>query len=161
MLPRVRDTFPLSRHTRVPAQVLMSGPRLSLRQRLLLLVLLALMPTLAVIGYNEFKLRNSRTQEVHEQALRSGMLAASELERIFEGIENLLVAIGRMPQIQALDTQSCMAYFESLQPSVRHLTGINVVDREGRLRCRFNMPAEQVSYSDRSYFKTALATGRF
>ena len=139
----------------------MTGPRLSLRQRLLLLVLLALMPTLAVIGYNEVKLGNSRTQEVHEQALRSGLLAASELERIFEGIENLLVAIGQMPQIQSLDTQSCQSYFAALQPSVRHLTGINVVDPNGNLRCRFNMPSEPVSYADRSYFKHAVETGRF
>ncbi|MFO1146880.1 MAG: HWE histidine kinase domain-containing protein [Alsobacter sp.] len=139
----------------------MTRLRLSLRQRLLLLVLLALLPTLAVIGYNELNLRRSRTQEVNEQALRSALLATSELQRIFEGVDKLLLAIGQIPEIQALNAEACGSYLVNLQPKVEHLVGIAVVDAEGDLRCRTVMPSLPVNYADRGYVQEALQSGRF
>jgi two-component sensor histidine kinase len=139
----------------------MTRLRLSLRQRLLLLVLLALLPTLAVIGYNELNLRRSRTQEVNEQAMRSALLATSELQRIVEGVDKLLLAIGQIPEIQALNADVCRNYLENLQPKVEHLVGISVVDAEANLRCRTTMPAQPVSYADRGYVQEALQSGRF
>ena len=58
------------------------GLTLSLRLRLLLLTLAALLPTVAVLAYVQINIRESRTLEVRELALRSATLAASEIEPV-------------------------------------------------------------------------------
>jgi hypothetical protein len=70
-------------------------PKLSLRTRLFLLTAVALVPALAILGYNEIALRHSREAEVHALALRFGQLAALEMQGIVEGAEGLLLSIAR------------------------------------------------------------------
>jgi hypothetical protein len=91
---------------------------MTLTRRLFLLVAVALLPAVAIQAYNEIDLRWSRTVEVHDLARRQAQLAASELERIFEGIQNLLAAVAEVPSVRASDTPACVAYLATLQAKV-------------------------------------------
>jgi hypothetical protein len=92
-----------------------------LTQRLFLLVLIALLPALAIQAYNEFDLRRTRQAEVDEMALRQAQLASSELNQIFEGIHNLLIAVAEVPSVRSFAAGECAAYLATLQPKVPYL----------------------------------------
>ena len=69
---------------------------MGLKSRLLLLVLISLLPAVAIQAYTSYSLRSYQEAEVQRQAVRDAELVTSELERLFEGIRNLLTAeIGR------------------------------------------------------------------
>ncbi len=109
--------------------------RLFLRQRLLLLAAVALLPGLVVLGYNEVGLRQSRQAEAHETALRNGQQAAAEMQRIFEGIRNLLIAISGNDDVIELNQPACNAYLHSVAARMPSLGGIVVFDPNGSVRC--------------------------
>ena len=134
---------------------------MTLTRRLFVLVAIALAPAVLIQAYNELDLRRSREKEVHELAVRQAELAASELDQIFTGVRNLLLAVAKVPSIQELDTPRCVAYLAMLQPSVPYLYSISALDLQGRLLCRQAMPPQNVTFADRSYFQDAIANDRF
>jgi two-component sensor histidine kinase len=135
---------------------------LSLQIRLFILTAVALTPALAILAYNEVSLRRSREAEVHQLAIRFGQLAAQELDGIVGGIEGLLRAVARAPVVRSLDASACNTYLADLQAQSPNLTTITILDRDGRVRCRPEMPASPVpSLADRPYFRAVLANGRF
>jgi len=134
---------------------------MKLTYRLILLVALALVPTIAIEAYNAFDLRRAREAEVHAQALRQAQLAASELERIFEGVRNLLTAIAEVPSVRDLHTPDCVGFLADLQRKVPHLLAVTAADLDGRMICRQVPPPAASQIGDRPYFQAALATGGF
>ena len=135
--------------------------RMTLKQRLFILVTIALLPAVVIQAYNEFDLRRSREQEVRDLAVRQAELAASELDQIFGGVRTLLTAIAEVPSVRALDTPACVAYLATLQPRVPYLASIAVLDLQGQVVCRQEAPRRDLRFSDRSYFQEAIATRAF
>lgn len=101
-----------------------------LKYRLLLLVLVALLPAIAVFAYNETMLHEQRGAELRTQTLRQAQLAASEIERILDGVENLLTAVSVMS-----DRGDCVAYTAALVAQIPQLADILTLDTSGRVIC--------------------------
>jgi signal transduction histidine kinase/ActR/RegA family two-component response regulator len=134
---------------------------MGLTKRLILLVLISLLPALVIQAYNEFDLRRTRQAEVDEMALRQAQLASSELNQIFEGIHNLLIAVAQVPSIRTFAADDCAAYLETLQPQVPYLKTLAAIDMDGRIACRHSPAPPELRLTDRPYFQEALETGGF
>lgn len=132
-----------------------------LTSRLILLALIALLPAVAVQAYNAFELRRDREAEVRERALEQAYLAASEIDRILEGIRSLLIAVSTASSIRELDQSRCVPYLAALLPRVPHLASISAIDADGRIRCRQVLPDRETFVSDRAYFAEAMQGGEF
>jgi PAS domain S-box-containing protein len=130
---------------------------MTLTRRLLLLALIAVLPAIVIWTYTEVSLRRAREAEVHELAKRQAELAASELERIFDGVHTLLMAVAEVPAVRNLDTPACVPYLEGLQARLPHLLSISALDPDGRVRCRQVPPPADLRFDDRPYFKQAFA----
>src|SRR3954453_23297700 len=130
------------------------GLRLSLRLRLFLLTLAALLPAVAVLAYIQINIRESRTLEGSELALRSATLAASEIERITEGVGAVMRAVGQAPVVRQFNVAECTGYLRDLLPALPQLAGITVLDLDAKLRCG-STPRAFTDFSDRPYFKEA------
>ena len=128
--------------------------------RLFVLTAVALAPALAILLYNEVSLRRSREAEVHQLAMRFGQLAAQELEGIVGGVEGLLRAVARAPVVRSMD-QRCAAYLADIRAQSPSLSGLTVLDLDGRVRCRAEPPLSDQPLGDRQYFKDAATTGGF
>ena len=109
---------------------------MTLTQRLFLLIAIALLPAVLIQGYNELDLRRSREAEVRGLALDQARLAASELDRIIEGVRSLLVTVAAVPAVRSLDAPACSAFLAALQPKVPYLLSIAALDPAGYIRCR-------------------------
>ena len=71
--------------------------------RLFILVAIAVLPALAIEGYNQFDLRQEREREVRRDALRLATFASGELDRIVESGAGLLSALSRLPAVRNFD----------------------------------------------------------
>jgi anti-sigma regulatory factor (Ser/Thr protein kinase) len=88
----------------------------------------------------------------------SGVINAS-----FQGEIATLDAMAKAPAVIGEQTPVMDGYFRRVQPSGGQVfsAGISWIDRTGRLRATSTgAPAKQLLLSDRTYFKTVLATGR-
>ncbi len=142
--------------------VLGEGPRLlSLLVRLLLLILIASLPAIAIVGYNEVELRHAREAEVRDQALRLAHETAAELERTVEGVRGLLVTLAELPVVRDRDGAACTAFLSRLRRNYPDYLVISVADARGIVYCNSSDLTRVPDVSDRINFQRAVATGSF
>lgn len=72
----------------------------SLRTRLLLLVLLAILPALGLILYTGLEQQRLAAAEVRREALRLTQLAASKHEELIGDARQLLLTLARLPEVR-------------------------------------------------------------
>ncbi len=135
--------------------------KFSLANRLFIVTGVALLPTLAILAYNEIALRRDRAAEVDAMALRTGELAALEIQRILDGAEGILTAIAGAPVLRGFQPDACDQYLAEVKAGLPQLTAITALDLSGTVRCRSAPPAVTTGYDKFPYFHAALATGGF
>jgi PAS domain S-box-containing protein len=134
---------------------------LKLTYRLILLALVALLPAIGIQAYNAYELWREREAEVRDQALDQALLAASELDRIVEGVRSLLIAVASATSIREFDAALCVPYLAALVPRTPHLVSISAADATGTVRCRQSLPAPVVGVADRPYFGAIMGGADF
>ena len=139
----------------------MKVPGVSLSQRLLLLTAVALLPALAILGFNEFALRNAREAEVHAYALRMSELTSLELERIITGAGALMVAVANAPMVQMGDLTECASYLDRMSVLLPQLSLLNITDLEGNSLCASSAPPEDLHPSVSESLRSKLGDRMF
>ncbi len=79
----------------------------TLRGRLLLLILLAVAPTIAIEVYSQVVLRGTRQAEIRQEAVRLMRLVAAEQGRIDESARQLLIGFSEGQEIRSQDWARC------------------------------------------------------
>jgi len=135
---------------------------MTLTKRLLLLALISVLPAIVIWTYTEVSLRRAREAEVNDLVIRQARVAGAEIERIFDGIHSLLIAVDEAPSIRTFDSPVCSSYLRSLQQKVPYLVAFVALDLEGRVRCQQGqLPSGDFQFDRRSYFQDALRTRDF
>ena len=75
----------------------------SLRVRLLLLVLLALLPALGLSLYAAWEQRRLATLSVENDAVQVAEIASTDHERLIEEARQLLTGLARLPEVRKHD----------------------------------------------------------
>jgi len=131
---------------------------MTLTRRLLLLAVISVLPAIVIWTYTEVSLRRAREAEVNDLAIRQAQLVGAELERIFDGIHSLLLAIDEIPSIRAFDTPTCSPYLKAIQEKVPYVLSFVAMDISGHIRCRPTGTVDTQHYfADRPYFHHALS----
>jgi signal transduction histidine kinase len=139
----------------------MAWPALgSLQARLVLLVLLAVMPALALALYSDFEERRLRRAQVQEEALRLARLLSADHERLIEAARQLLVALARLPAVRGGDRAACSALLTDLLKQYPSYANFGVIGPDGNTRCT-GLPGGTPYAGDRAYFRRALETREF
>jgi len=134
----------------------------SLRWRLILLVLLALLPALGLILYSGVEQRREAALAAQENALQLVRHMAMEQEHMIQGTEQLLATLAQLPAIQGPHDQAAISDFlarllrqNPLYANIAFLKPDGVVVASA---LPFKAP---FSYADRSWFQQAKKAGRF
>jgi signal transduction histidine kinase len=138
-------------------------PRLafaSLRFRLVLLVLLAVVPALGLTLYTNVELRRLAATDVKEEALRLARIAASDQEDTIKDTRQLLFALAQLPEVRSADPTACSALFELLNQYPQYAL-LGVIARNGDLFCSTHPISDPVNLADRNYFQRVLQTHDF
>jgi signal transduction histidine kinase len=133
----------------------------SLRARLLLLVLLAVIPALGLTLYTNLEERQLRKALVQEHAMRLSRLVSADYERLIEDARQLLVSLARLPAVRERNRAACNALFAGLLTQHSSYANLGVIDADGNVICTAVPITDQVYLGDRVYFRSALETRDF
>lgn len=133
----------------------------SLRVRLFLLVLTAVLPALGVVFYTALEQRRSATVEAQETALRLARLASSNQGQLIGGVRQLLVSLSQLPEIRARDAEACSAFLSKLLQQYPLYANLGAARADGTLLCSALPVHAPVNLSDRAYFQRAIQTRDF
>ena len=133
----------------------------SLRVRLLLLVVLAVLPALALIVYTAAEQRRGAIADVQETALRVARLAASDQGRRIASAGELLVALAQFREVRLRDGARCSTLFAEVLKRYPLYLNLGAVNSSGELFCSALPISEPTNVADRAYFKRAVASRDF
>ena len=133
----------------------------SLRARLLLLVLLAVIPALGLTLYTNLEERQLRKALVQEHAMRLSRLVSADYERLIEDARQLLVSLARLPAVRDHNRAACNTLFAGLLTQHSSYANLGVIDADGNIICTAVPIADQVYLGDRVYFRRAFETRDF
>jgi PAS domain S-box-containing protein len=108
---------------------------MTLFTRLLLIIVTALLPTLAMQAFNESALRSAREADVRAQVAREARAVSAELQGIDDGVRNTLVALAEIPGIRAGDGTECPALLRAVAARFVFLRDLALVGADGVVRC--------------------------
>jgi serine phosphatase RsbU (regulator of sigma subunit)/anti-sigma regulatory factor (Ser/Thr protein kinase) len=133
-----------------------------LRRRLLLSGLIAGLALVGVAGGLARHQYDDARRSAVDNARARVVLASAMLDSYFGGQLATLSAIAQSPPVLAGDTRSMRSYFRRVEPpgGGPFAGGLGWADRQGVVHASSSAgPERTVSLSDRSYFKTVMATG--
>src|SRR5215468_5884820 len=133
----------------------------SLRTRLLLLVLLAVIPALGLTLYTNLEERQLRKAQVQEQAMRLARLVSADHERLIGDARRLLVNLARLPAVRDRNRTACNTLFADLLTQQSSYANLVVADADGNVFCSALPMTGQVYAGDRVYFRRAIETRDF
>ena len=128
-----------------------------LASRIVVVMIASLIPIVGVEIYNTIQLYKSRDAEVRVTALRQAELAASEINRMIEGMRGTMVAVANAPAARSLNSELCSPFLTQLTQQIKYLQVLLVADSTGQVRCASLPTYLKINISDRAYFQQAMA----
>jgi signal transduction histidine kinase/HAMP domain-containing protein len=138
-----------------------AAPFSSLRVRLVLLVLIAVVPALVLIFYSGWEERRAVREQGQNNALQLAKLASQERDDLIEGARQLLIALSQIPAVKERDGARCNAFMAELREQYRRYTNFGAVDAKGDLYCSAVPPGRSVNLADRPFFMRAVDSRGF
>src|SRR3990170_2350347 len=133
----------------------------SLRIRLLLLVLLAVIPALGLILYTGLEQRRQAVVEAQKTAQRLIRLFSVEQERLMEGSHQLLVTLAHLSEVRNGDSAACNTLSAKLGKRYQYYTNLGAIKANGDLFCSALSFTGRINVADRAYFRRAVETRDF
>jgi len=130
----------------------------SLRARLILLVLFALLPTLAFFLFSDLDERRAAAQQASQEALRLASVTAASQESVIVQVRGILITLANLPQIQNATPDECSQFLALLNGSYPSTVNLGVADPQGDVFCSAVPLSGPTNIGDRPYFQQAITT---
>lgn len=134
---------------------------MSLFQRLLLVVTLAILPAVVIQVSNEIALRRERIVEGKNVALRLAYELDDEMGHSIAGARQLLADIGRLPSVVHEDGKQCTAALIGMHDAHPAYNAIEVAGPDGRIFCGSAPGDIGASTRGHAYVSKTLERGHF
>jgi signal transduction histidine kinase/CheY-like chemotaxis protein len=125
---------------------------MTIRGRLLLLLIVAITPLIAVDIHSEIEGRKTRQREIGQEASRLLTLTAAEQSRIDDSARQLLTAISELPSVRQGDWPACSDVLSRIFKRVEGYANIGVADLDGHVMCSVFAPPPNTTYRDSSIY---------
>ena len=135
--------------------------RLSLRERLVILVVAASLPLFALAFWLALRETRDATQQTQSQLKFAASLVAANQDAAVESARQMLGAISAMPELRSASRGRCQTYFEELRGRNPVYANIGLLALDGRIICHANGALGTANAADRNYFREAVAQRRF
>ncbi|MBF0526200.1 MAG: PAS domain S-box protein, partial [Deltaproteobacteria bacterium] len=107
----------------------------TLRFRLIILILIAIVPALGFMIYTADEQRRQALAMIREDTQRLALLAAANQEHFIEGARQLLMAMEHIPSILKPDIPTCNTFFTELLPHYPQYANFFAANPNGELFC--------------------------
>ena len=129
---------------------------MKLSVRLLILVLIAALPVLALQVQGLVQDREQLKVAIAQQALDLARLAAAQQDQFIEAARHLLAAAAQLPEVQNRDAPACDKQMAELLVQFPTITSIGATAPDGVPFCSGLRGFTDMSFADRLYFQQAL-----
>ncbi|MDP2253595.1 MAG: hypothetical protein Q8J60_05385 [Thiobacillus sp.] len=133
---------------------------MTLRIRLLLLVLLATLPALAVIIDAAIDQHRHLKVDARQSVLKFARFAVGYHDSRVAETQRLLNLMAEMPQVRELQTQDCNTLLEKMLFGNLSYANFGVIRPNGEVACAGVRAAAPVNLADRAYFRAVMQTRR-
>ncbi len=133
---------------------------MSLRARILLLVLLATLTPAAVFGLYFFNERERNIDEAKQALGALANYAAENLDDKIKGTVQLLHGLSRASDIDTADKAACSEFLASVLARYPQYTGLLTITPQGDLHCDSLRTGRKLNLTEREYFKQVVATAQ-
>ncbi|MGQ0509356.1 MAG: ATP-binding protein [Betaproteobacteria bacterium] len=131
---------------------------LSLRTRLVLLVMLAVVVPAAAMGVHLVQQREHDIRKAQNTLAAAARDAGRELESKVNGTTQLLFGLSESRELETADLEACSVYLERVKNHYPQYTGILTIKPDGQLHCDSLRTGRKLDLNDRAYFKQAMAS---
>src|SRR5712691_91045 len=128
----------------------------SLRVRLLLLVLLAALPSLGLILYTHLEQRRLAATQAQEDALRLARLAAADQAQLIQGAHQLLTALAQLPAVRNGDLATCTTLFTKLLKQYPVYANLGAAQPNGEVFCSGAPLTQPISVAGSAWFQQVV-----
>lgn len=133
---------------------------MTLRTRLLLLVLMAMLPALAIVVDAAVDHYHYRKQDAQEAVHKIARLAVRQHEALINETHQILKLMAEIRQIRELDPHACEKFLKDLHFSNLRFANFGVIRPDGEVMCSAVPSDRPINLADRPYFQNALKTKR-
>jgi signal transduction histidine kinase len=133
----------------------------SLRVRLMLLVLLAVIPILGLMVYTASEDRQREKTKVEGNALQLARLASGNQERLIEEGRHLLIGLARLPEVRSRNADACSKLFADLLKQFPRYANLGAADPNGNVFCSAVPLRRPMSLRDFLGVEQAIQTREF
>jgi PAS domain S-box-containing protein len=138
------------------------APFASLRARLSLVLLLALIPAVAFLILDAIFIRQRVHAEAQADLQRLTHLVADSYSQRVDEAQRILAAIAQYPEVQTGDAAACSARLaEMVELYFPQYRGFGVSNLDGEMFCTSAPLTTTVQIEDRLWFREAVRTGEF
>ncbi len=128
--------------------------------RLVLLVLCAVLPTLASIGIDATLARRDTLKVAEQRVLELARTAAEQQNDMVQEATNLLRVLARIRSVNAATPGACHSLLMNVADDHPRITNITVTDASGRARCDSRDEEPDYNLADRRYFQELMGPDR-
>ncbi|MCJ9700489.1 MULTISPECIES: ATP-binding protein [unclassified Bradyrhizobium] len=126
---------------------------MSLRTRLLILVIAAMLVPASLVGLRFAQNRSSDINAALANLAASADDIASDLDEKIQGTAQLHYGLARARDLDTRDKAACSAFLSEVREEHPQFTGILTIDPDGRLFCDSLRTNRTLDLNDRGYFK--------
>ena len=133
----------------------------SLRARLVAIVLLILVPWLTLVIFTQADERKVAIANVGDDAMALVHIVTSNQAAQIEAARQLMLALARLPQLRRNDPTACSALLAEMLKAYPLYLNMGVIEPDGDLACSALPLGAPINLADRSYFEMAIQTRDF
>jgi len=128
----------------------------SLRARLLLLALLAVLPALGLILYTDLEQRRLAATQAQDDALRLARLAAADQGQLLQSTHQLLTALAQLPAVRNGDPNTCTTLFTNLRRQYPVYANLGAARPNGEVFCSAASFTQPLSVAGSTWFQRVV-----
>ncbi|CAN5238869.1 hypothetical protein BH10PSE16_BH10PSE16_24850 [soil metagenome] len=135
--------------------------RLTLRHRIVLLVVVAIVPLLGMALINAWRNADAAVSRATDNLRFVASLVAGSQDRMTDSAHQLLMAIANAPGLEEGKTADCQRYLKTLKDQFSIYANLGLIGADGYLRCDSSSKGVKRFVGDRDYFQAAVARRAF
>ncbi len=132
-----------------------------LRQRLLIIILIAVVPILGLILFQAKIARDTRIDEARETAWQVVENVALRESRFIDAAEQLLALLAETPDVVGADPKACRRFLRGFIERNQVYADLGIAEPDGDVVCRAERPDPNDNIGTASYFQRALQAKSF
>ncbi|HXW40892.1 MAG TPA: sensor domain-containing diguanylate cyclase [Xanthobacteraceae bacterium] len=136
-------------------------PILSIRARLIVMALFAIVPLIIERVHGLENARAARTERANAEVVELARHGVESQQQIIYSVRALLQIVSRVYAREAIEPPNCNEYLADLTTNIPWIRDLSVATPDGRIKCSTNPLAVGLNVGERAHFQNALNAREF